>query len=90
MKETLASKYMPALEKHLNKDGVIPEVSYKRVLKEIHTEAVKKAIAKQSPNPLFQRAPPPISDSEKVFHASPGQQCLNSSRPIALLCRPIK
>jgi hypothetical protein len=83
MKETLASKYMPALEKHLNKDGVIPEISYKRVLKEIHTEAVKKAIAKQSPNPLLQRAPPPISNSEKA--SSTHSQDNNVSTQVNLL-----
>jgi hypothetical protein len=63
MKETLSSKYGPSVEKYLQ-DGFMSEVSYKRTLQAIHTEAVNDAKSKQSHNPLIQRPPPAVSASE--------------------------
>jgi hypothetical protein len=39
MKHTLASRYMPALAPHLV-NGIDPEVSYKRIVKAIHSSPV--------------------------------------------------
>jgi hypothetical protein len=65
MKKTLAFKYMHELEPYLNENGVIPEISNKKIIDSIHTEAVQKAIAEQGPNPLLGRIPPPVSVSER-------------------------
>jgi hypothetical protein len=41
LKETLASKYMPTVEPFLH-DGVIKQISYKKTLDKIHSDAVNK------------------------------------------------
>jgi hypothetical protein len=50
MKKTLSSKYLQTVEPYLNEDGVMAEVSYKRALKSIHTNAAE---LKMSRAPMF-------------------------------------
>ena len=63
MKETLSSKYGESIEQFLQ-NGIMSEVTYKRAIKTIHTQAVSAAKAKQKVNPLLERHPPAVSASE--------------------------
>jgi hypothetical protein len=63
MKETLSSKYGASIEQYLH-NGVMSEVSYKRSIQSIHTEAVSSARSRQGQNPLIKRRPPAVSESE--------------------------
>jgi hypothetical protein len=62
MKLTLQSRYMPSLAPHLV-NGIVPQVSYKRILNKIHMSTVASVKAKLV-NRVLQGTPPPISASE--------------------------
>ena len=64
MKNSLQSKFLPALSSHLNSDGDIDSVNYGHVRSSIHTASVAKAISNLEPNRLLGTRPPPISPSE--------------------------
>jgi hypothetical protein len=66
MKNTLYFKFISAVEPHLY-DGVIPEVSHKRVLNTLHTNAIAASICKCGPHPVLGCRPPPIADEEKFL-----------------------
>jgi hypothetical protein len=62
MKYTLASRYMPALAPHLV-NGIVPEISYKRIVNEIHSSTVK-TVKSRLFNRILQGPPPPIASTE--------------------------
>ena len=64
MKETLKSKFLPALQPHLDNDGNIDPANYNNVKNAIHTESVARSISSFEPNRLLGTLPPPISTSE--------------------------
>ena len=66
MKNTLKAKHGDQIEKFLT-NGAINPTDYKKILDDIHTEAVRKSIAKLEPNPLLNAPPPPISPSEATL-----------------------
>ena len=66
MKHTLQSKHGDKIARFVN-DGAIDSAVYKKILDELHTEAVKKTIAKLDPNPLLGAPTPPVSPSEATL-----------------------
>ena len=67
MKETLSSKYLHTVQPYLNDNGVMSEVSYKRALQSIHSNAVSRALREQSNNVLLQRRPPAVSATKQLL-----------------------
>jgi len=63
MKNTLRSRFLPAVEHHLQ-DGLADPGSYRVAIKALHTSAVRRAIIRQSPNRVLRRAPPPVAAAE--------------------------
>jgi hypothetical protein len=64
MKKTLASKYLHTVDKYLQ-DGIVHEVSFKRILNSIHSETIKEVIESLVPNPVLQAPVPPVSCTEQ-------------------------
>ena len=64
MKETISSKYGPIVRPFLS-DGVVPAAEVKKVVNQIHTEAVLKSIDDLGVNPVLGVRPPPIDRSER-------------------------
>lgn len=64
MKHTLRSKCIGEVEKHIGLNGDIPRANYEQVKTDLHTDIVKKAIAKQSTNRVLGQRPPAINKSE--------------------------
>jgi hypothetical protein len=62
MKHTLQSRHMPSLEPHLV-NGIIPQVSYKRIINKIHSDTVT-SVKRRLVNRVLQGPPPPISTSD--------------------------
>ena len=59
---------MPKRNSRLKKNKeYISAAANKKIIDDIHTEAVKKSIAKLEPNPLLNAPPPPISPSEATL-----------------------
>ena len=64
MKETLQSKFGPALHPFLL-NGVIPNASYKKVIQTLHTDAVTSSISSLGPNSVLGVTPPQINANER-------------------------
>jgi hypothetical protein len=50
MKPTLQYAFNNRVSKHINDNGVIPEIAYKKVLTTIHTETVSAVLSRRKPN----------------------------------------
>ena len=68
MKETLMSKFGKEIKDISTPD--LPDVDYKKKLKLLHTESVRKSINSMESNKVLNTAPPEISNTEKLLPRS--------------------
>jgi hypothetical protein len=66
MKQTLYSKSIKLVERYLT-NRITPEVSYKRIPKSLHTDAVSAEYCEAAPNKLLRFHPPKIHLSEETL-----------------------
>jgi hypothetical protein len=66
-KATLQHRFGGDVEQFLNDEGVIPQISYKRAVKTLNTEAVAAALSTAGPNRLLGTRPPAVDPSEATL-----------------------
>jgi hypothetical protein len=66
-KFTLYSKCIESIRHHLNDDGIILAMNYKRVISVIHMSTVSSVISGLPPNKVLDTPPPEVSVTEELL-----------------------
>ena len=64
IKQTLQCRFLPTLAPYLE-GGSLPPESYRSTIRNLHTEAVQRAISSQADNRVLHSPPPTIAEEEK-------------------------